>query len=372
VRKFLLLALLIVLIGCAEKEWTEAVSIGGFKRGLSTQVKYDIGGKTSFIVFLESDIYQKLEYPIAISIFLNNEVCDTSVAKEAKTHTIAKVECTGDLGAGLIVAQEAMNLAINKAKRVGTGWVAVKNSNHFGIAGFHAMLALEHDMIGICMTNASALVAPTFSKDRMLGTNPIAIAIPAQTEPPFVMDMATTPAANGKLEVCERENKVIPEGWAQDKDGQTSIDNLTLKKGGAMLPLGTDRIHGSHKGYCLGAWVDIFSAILSGANYGPWVPPFVSFLSPPPNPVGEGIGHFIGAMRIDAFRPADDFKQHMDNWIRAFRKARNISGHPPVQIPGDQERLIALERLKNGIPIHSKVIEDLDQLAAKLNIDTLT
>jgi len=278
----------------------------------------------------------------------------------------------GDLGAGLIVAQEAMNLAINKAKRVGTGWVAVKNSNHFGIAGFHAMLALEHDMIGICMTNASALVAPTFSKDRMLGTNPIAIAIPAQTEPPFVMDMATTPAANGKLEVCERENKVIPEGWAQDKDGQTSIDNLTLKKGGAMLPLGTDRIHGSHKGYCLGAWVDIFSAILSGANYGPWVPPFVSFLSPPPNPVGEGIGHFIGAMRIDAFRPADDFKQHMDNWIRAFRKARNISGHPPVQIPGDQERLIALERLKNGIPIHSKVIEDLDQLAAKLNIDTLT
>ncbi|WP_304637729.1 MULTISPECIES: hypothetical protein [Pseudoalteromonas] len=100
-RKFLLLALLIVLIGCAEKEWTEAVSIGGFKRGLSTQVKYDIGGKTSFIVFLESDIYQKLEYPIAISIFLNNEVCDTSVAKEAKTHTIAKVECTGDLGAGL-------------------------------------------------------------------------------------------------------------------------------------------------------------------------------------------------------------------------------------------------------------------------------
>ncbi len=274
----------------------------------------------------------------------------------------------GDLGAGLVVAQEAMNLAIKKAKNVGTGWVAVKNSNHFGIAGYHAMIALEHDMIGICMTNASALVAPTFSKDRMLGTNPIAVAIPALSEPPFVMDMATTPAANGKLEVCERENKDIPIGWAQDSEGQISTDNLILKKGGAMLPLGTDRTHGSHKGYCLGAWVDIFSSVLSGANYGPWVPPFVSFLSPPSNPVGDGIGHFIGAMRIDAFRPAIEFKQHMDNWIQAFRNSKSISGQPLVQIPGDQERIISENRLMHGIPLHKKVIEDLNILANNLNI----
>ncbi|MDY6978064.1 MAG: hypothetical protein SVW51_18000 [Pseudomonadota bacterium] len=100
-RKFLPLALLILLIGCAEKEWTEGVSIGGFKRGLSTKVKYDIGGKTSFKAFLESDVYQKLEYPITITIFLNNEVCDTSVTKEAKSQIFAEVECTGDLGAGL-------------------------------------------------------------------------------------------------------------------------------------------------------------------------------------------------------------------------------------------------------------------------------
>ncbi len=277
----------------------------------------------------------------------------------------------GDLGAGLIVAQKAMDIAIEKARVAGTGWVAVKNSNHFGIAGYHAMKALEHDMIGISMTNASALVAPTFSKDRMLGTNPIAVAIPAKNEPPFVIDMATTPAANGKLEVCERLNKNIPEGWAQTKEGVFTTDNRALKNGGAMLPLGSDREHGSHKGYCLGAWVDIFSAVLSGANYGPWVPPFVAFLSPPPNPVGEGIGHFVGAMRIDAFRPAEEFKNHMDNWIQAFRKAKSIDGWPQVQIPGDQERLIEKERMKNGIPLHTSVIDELQILSSELGIKAI-
>jgi LDH2 family malate/lactate/ureidoglycolate dehydrogenase len=246
--------------------------------------------------------------------------------------------------------------------------VAVKNSNHFGIAGYHAMKALNHDMIGISMTNASALVAPTFSKDRMLGTNPIAVAIPADKEPPFIMDMATTPAANGKLEVSERQNKPIPQGWAQTKEGGNTTDNKALKNGGAMLPLGSDREHGSHKGYCLGAWVDIFSAVLSGANYGPWVPPFVSFLSPPPNPVAQGIGHFVGAMRIDAFRPADEFKTHMDKWIKAFRQAKSVNGQPNVQIPGDQERLIEKERKNKGIHIHPDVLLELNRLSNELGI----
>ncbi|MCG8580778.1 MAG: Ldh family oxidoreductase [Bacteroidales bacterium] len=277
----------------------------------------------------------------------------------------------GDLGAGLIVAQYAMDIAIEKAQKAGTGWVAVKNSNHFGIAGYHAMKALEHDMIGMSMTNASALVAPTFSKDRMLGTNPIAVAIPALHEPPFVMDMATTPAANGKLEVNERLNKDIPEGWAQTIEGKATTDNRALKKGGAMLPLGSDREHGSHKGYCLGAWVDIFSAVLSGANYGPWVPPFVSFLSPPPNPVGEGIGHFVGAMRIDAFRPAEEFKGHMDKWIKTFRNARSIGGQPKVEIPGDQERRIEFKRLNDGIQIHPSVLKELNALSRQLKIDPI-
>ncbi len=272
----------------------------------------------------------------------------------------------GDLGAGLVVGHEAMQKAIEKARVAGTGWVAVRNSNHYGIAGYHAMLALEHDMIGISMTNASALVSPTFSKSRMLGTNPIAVAIPALEEPPFVMDMATTPVANGKLEVLHRMGENIPEGWAQDREGRSSTNATILKNGGAMLPLGSDRVRGSHKGYCLGAMVDIFSAVLSGANYGPWVPPFVAFLEPPANPVGQGIGHFMGAMRIDAFRPALEFKQHMDNWIRAFRKAEPVHPGQEVLIPGDPERTLEKERLINGILLLDAVVDDLRELGEKM------
>lgn len=274
----------------------------------------------------------------------------------------------GDGGLGLVVAPHAMNIAIEKAKQCGTGWVSVQHSNHFGIAGYHAMMALEHDMIGIAMTNASPLVAPTWSVERLLGTNPIAVAIPANKQPAFVADMATTTAANGKLEILQRKNKEAPEGWIQDKNGKTSTNPHELKDGGALVPLGSDFEHGSHKGYGLGSIVDIFSAVLSGANYGPWVPPFVSFLAPPADPVGKGIGHFFGAMRVDAFRPKEDFKNHMDNWINRFRSAKPVEGQPRVLIPGDPEREMNAIRLREGIPLNSKVVEDLKELAKKFEL----
>lgn len=274
----------------------------------------------------------------------------------------------GDSGLGLVVAPKAMEIAIEKARVAGTGWVAVRNSNHFGIAGHHAMMALKHDMIGMSMTNASPLVAPTWSVERLLGTNPIAVAIPAGEQPPFVADFATTTAANGKLEILQRKNALAPVGWIQDKDGAPSTNPDELKFGGALIPLGSDREHGSHKGFCLGAWVDIFSAVLSGANYGPWVPPFVAFLSPPADPVGSGIGHFLGAMRVDAFRPASEFKSHMDNWISRFRASKTVEGQPNVVIPGDPERIISAERAKNGIPLNVKVVEDLQALSGRVEI----
>lgn len=275
----------------------------------------------------------------------------------------------GDGGLGLVVAPKAMEIAIAKAKQCGTGWVSVQHSNHFGIAGYHAMMALEHDMIGIAMTNASPLVAPTFSVERLLGTNPIAVAIPADKQPSFVADMATTTAANGKLEILQRKNKDAPMGWIQDKHGKPSTNSHELKDGGALVPLGSDYEHGSHKGYGLGSIVDIFSAVLSGANYGPWVPPFVSFLSPPADPVGKGIGHFFGAMRVDAFRPAHEFKSHMDNWITRFRAAKTIEGQPRVLIPGDPEREMNAIRIKEGIPLNPKVVEDLQALAKKFELE---
>jgi LDH2 family malate/lactate/ureidoglycolate dehydrogenase len=274
----------------------------------------------------------------------------------------------GDSGLGLVVAPRAMEIAIEKAYKCGTGWVAVKNSNHFGIAAQHAMMALDRDMIGMAMTNASPLVAPTFSVERLLGTNPICVAIPAGKQPAFVADFATTTAANGKLEILQRKNAEAPSGWIQKKNGDISLNPHELKDGGALLPLGGDRDHGSHKGFCLGAWVDIFSAVLSGANYGPWVPPFVSFLAPPADPVGEGIGHFFGAMRVDAFRPTDEFKSHMDNWITRFRSAKTIDGQPAVVIPGDPEREFEAIRKDQGIPINEKVVEDLKELAKKMDV----
>ncbi|HEY4289138.1 MAG TPA: Ldh family oxidoreductase [Puia sp.] len=275
----------------------------------------------------------------------------------------------GDSGLGLVVAPFAMQAAIEKAEKVGTGWVSVQNSNHFGIAGYHALQAVKKGMIGIAMTNASALVAPTFSIERLLGTNPICVAVPAGTEPPFVADLATTTAANGKLEILQRKSEDAPLGWIQDKDGNPSINPHEIKAGGALLPLGGDRDHGSHKGYALGAVVDIFSAILSGANYGPWVPPFPAYIPMPTGMPGKGIGHFLGAMRIDAFRPADDFKYHMDKWIRRFRGATPASGHDKVLIPGDPEREMEAQRLISGIPIVPSVVEDLKTLAAKLKVE---
>lgn len=275
----------------------------------------------------------------------------------------------GDSGLGLVVAPKAMQIAIDKAKQVGTGWVSVQNSNHFGIAAAHAMMALQHDMIGIALTNASPLVAPTFSAERLLGTNPICVAIPAGGQPPFVADMATTTAANGKLEILQRKNLTAPEGWIQDKNGNISTNPHELKAGGALLPLGGDREHGSHKGYALGAIVDIFSAVLSGANYGPWVPPFVSFLPVSDDLPGKGIGHFFGAMRIDAFRPAADFKKHMDQWIHRFRTAIPVPGQEKVLIPGDPEREMETERMQSGIPLLKTVYEDLQYLAGRFEVE---
>ena len=168
----------------------------------------------------------------------------------------------------------------------------------------------------------------------------------------------------------QRKNTDTPTGWVQDADGNSSTDANILKKGGALLPLGGDREHGSHKGYALGAIVDIFSALLSGANYAPWVPPFPAYVPMPAQQPGKGIGHFLGAMRIDAFRPADNFKKDMDHWIQGFRKAKTIQGEEKVLVPGDPEREMEIIRMKEGIPLLPVVQEDLNALGTKLGIDT--
>ena len=297
-----------------------------------------------------------------------NPTPDIKIVHE--TPTTATID--GDAGLGLVVAPFAMKVAIDKAEKYGSGWVSVRNSNHFGIAAYHTMMAVERDMIGFAMTNASPLVAPTFANERMLGTNPMCYAFPAGKYPPVIIDMATSAAANGKLEIAQRTGKPVPEGWIQDVNGQPSIDPHELKKGGSLLPLGSDRDHGSHKGFGLSATVDILSAVLSGANYGPWAPPFVAFMEPSDNPVGLGLGHFLGAMRVDGFRPVEEFKTHLDNWIERFSSAKPINADQKVIIPGEPELIVEKERQSNGIPLIDEVCNDLNGLADKLGVNRLS
>jgi L-2-hydroxycarboxylate dehydrogenase (NAD+) len=275
----------------------------------------------------------------------------------------------GDGAIGMIASARSMEIAIEKAEKVGSGWVSTRNSNHFGIAGYYAMMALKHDMIGWTMTNANPLVAPTFSLSRLLGTNPIAVTVPAGKYPPFVADFATTPIARGKLAVAAKQGKKVPFGYVQDKDGNPSDEPDILKEGGSMLTLGGDYEHGSHKGYCMSAVVDIFSAVLSGANFGPFVPPSVAYLPVLDEKVGEGTGHFFGAMRIDAFRPAEEFKSAMDKWIETFKSAKKMKGQSEVLIPGELERRKEEEIMKNGINIILPVAKEMKEIADFLKIE---
>src|SRR5262245_15633219 len=180
----------------------------------------------------------------------------------------------GDNGLGLVVGPRANEIAMDKAEAVGSAWVSVSNTNHFGIAGYYPLRALERGLIGWAMTNSTALVAPLWGAQRMLGTNPIAIAFPAGDEPPMVIDFATSATAYGKIEIARRKGADIPVGWAVDRHGNPATEPDTMIDGGSLLPLGSTREAGGHKGYCLGAMVDILSCVLSGANWGPFAPPF--------------------------------------------------------------------------------------------------
>jgi L-2-hydroxycarboxylate dehydrogenase (NAD+) len=274
----------------------------------------------------------------------------------------------GDNGLGLVIGPKANALAMDKALAAGSGWVSVRNTNHFGIAGYYPLQALKRDLIGWAMTNATKLVAPLWGAERMLGTNPIAIAFPGLKEPSIVIDLATSATAFGKIEMAQRSGKPIPEGWAVDRDGRPATQAQQMIDGGAMVPLGGDRDHGGHKGYCLAAMVDILSSVLSGANWGPFAPPFALRQEIPSRSVGKGIGHFFGAWRIDGFIDPDGFKSQIDEWVRVFRATKPAAGTPGVVIPGDPERQAEAHRRASGVPLVPAVVSDLRDIAERTGI----
>lgn len=274
----------------------------------------------------------------------------------------------GDNGLGMVVGPKANAIAMDKADQSGTGWVTVRASNHYGIAGYYVLEALEREMIGIAMTNSTALVAPLWGAERMLGTNPIAVAFPGLQEPPIVIDMATAAVAYGKIEIAQRKGQPVPEGWIVDAQGRPTTDPTEMLRGGSLLPLGSDREHGGHKGYALAAMVDMLSCVLSGANWGPFAPPFALQQQSREGNVGQGIGHFFGALRIDAFINPDAFKAQVDQWIRAFRATHPAPGTSGPLIPGDPEREAEAIRRTQGIPLVMPVVEDLRDIARRTGI----
>ena len=231
-----------------------------------------------------------------------------------------------------------------------------------------ALKALERDMLGWAMTNSTRIVAPLWGAERMLGTNPVAIAFPGKEEPPLVVDMATSAVAYGKVELAKRKQASIPAGWAIDAEGKVTTDPAAMIEGGALLPLGFNRELGGHKGYCLSAMVDMLSCVLSGANWGPFGPSDISDLPEPERSVGKGIGHFFGAMRIDAFIDPDEFKSQVDDWIRVMRGARPAPGTTGPIIPGDPERDAEQIRQQTGIPLVPPVVESLRETGASLGV----
>jgi L-2-hydroxycarboxylate dehydrogenase (NAD+) len=292
---------------------------------------------------------------------------------EERVVTETPTTVTVDAGAGLgqPVSFRAMNMAIKKAKEFGSGFAAVRNSNHYGIAGYYAMMALAQDMIGFSTTNAALLVVPTFGRDAMYGTNPIALAVPAGKERPFVMDMATSTVPRGKLEVYHRQEKALPMGWATDERGISTtdagrvLDNFTKRAGGGLLPLGGagEELSG-YKGYGMGLMVEILSAVLPGAGFLTSVYPKDSAGKPLP----ANLGHFFGAWRLDAFRPSAGFKADMDRFIRELKNGNLADGATRIYIHGEKEFEEAERRARQGIPMEAKVEASLKQVAADLGV----
>jgi L-2-hydroxycarboxylate dehydrogenase (NAD+) len=285
---------------------------------------------------------------------------------------VKETPCTAvlDVGAALgqVAGKRGMEIAIAKALQYGTGFVTVRNSNHFGIAGYYSQMALPHDLIGISLTNSTPDVVPTFGRTVMIGTNPISVAVPAGKEKPFLLDMATAVVPSGKLETYNRKRRKVPLGWAVDERGLPCDDpgrvwnNMRGGIGGGLLPLGgAGEEFGGHKGYGLGLVVDILSGILSGSAN--------TTLVYPKTPEGKAlpslVGHFFGCLRIDFFRPLEDFERDMEDMIRRLRASPKAEGSERIYIHGEKEFAFEEKYRLEGVPIHHQVYENLKAIAAE-------
>jgi LDH2 family malate/lactate/ureidoglycolate dehydrogenase len=270
----------------------------------------------------------------------------------------------GENGLGHVVGYKAMEQCMQKAQETGLGIASVNHSNHYGIAGYYAMMALEQNMIGVSLTNSEALIPPTFGKKRVLGTNPIAVAVPSGKERPYVLDMATSIKPLGRVLIHEALGKQIPLGWGIDPEGNLTQDPKQVHEGGAVLPLGGTEEMSGYKGYGLSLLVDILSGVLSGGGFGLDVG---SPLATEGNLAN--VGHFFMAINIESIRPLSDFQTDMDRLIQQIKTSPKAPGQQRIYIHGEKEFEIEDKYKQSGIPISGPVVEDLKERGKHIGVD---
>ena len=287
------------------------------------------------------------------------------IMKEGTTTAVVD----GHNGMGQVISKKAMGMAIEKAKKFGMGMVAVRNSTHYGIAGYYAIMAVEAGMIGITGTNARPSIAPTFGVENMLGTNPLTFGIPTDEEFPFALDCATSITQRGKIEVYDREEKEIPRGWVIDESGKTRTDTHQILKElqtgkAALAPLGgTGEEGGGYKGYGYATIVEILCSALQGGS-------FLKMLSGIENGkrVPYHLGHFFIAINISSFIDLQSFKETAGNILRALRASKKMPGESRIYTAGEKEHLAWLERKKKGIPLNKKLQEEIIEMRDDLEL----
>ena len=279
----------------------------------------------------------------------------------SETPTTALID--GGNGCGQVVSHKAMKLAIEKASAGGLAAITVRNSNHYGLAGYYAMMAMRKGMIGLALTNSQPLVAPTYGCTAVLGTNPIALAAPSGKAYPYLLDMATSAVAYGKIQVYEKKHEHIPIGWGIDESGSPTNDPSLIKPGGhgALLPLGGMEITAGYKGYGLALLVEILCSALSGGNY-------LTKVGGPGKPEPTGVSHFFMAINIEAFRPIFDFTNQMDDMIALLTQSPLAVGRDEILVAGEKEFQYAEFNEIHGVPLIKPIVDDLIKEGEKIGV----
>ncbi|CAL4065663.1 unnamed protein product [Meganyctiphanes norvegica] len=296
---------------------------------------------------------------------LKRGLCDGAATPTIEKESVSTALVQGNNGLGPVVGKFCMNLAIEKARETGIGWVAARGSNHYGIAGYYAMMASSQGLMGMSFTNTSPIVAPTRAKAGVLGTNPICLAAPGRTiDDPFVLDMATCTAAAGKIEIQNRKGEPLPDGWAMGTDGKVTTDPKEAMKASALLPLGGDELHSGYKGYGLAMMVEVFCGIMAGSHFGPNIRKWFQTEEP------ADLGHAFVAIDQSFFAPG--FEGRMGDLMDHCRNMEPVDPEKPVLVAGDPERSCE-ERIRRegGVTYLAQQMNESWKLAKLLGVEPM-